>query len=102
MRIINEQSGAYSRQKNESGSKRVKHQHLGVTMKTYTYSQARQQLSDVLNMAEHEEVIIRRKDGRIFSVIPKRMKISSFDVPGIKTKATTEDILNAISESREF
>ena len=53
-------------------------------------------------MAEHEEVIIRRKDRRSFSVIPKRMKISSFDVPGIKTKATTEDILNAISESREF
>ena len=69
-------------------------------MKMYTYSQARQQLSEVLNTAEHEEVIIRRKDGRSFSIVLKTMKSSPFDVPGIKTKATTKDILNAISESR--
>ena len=69
-------------------------------MKMYTYSQARQQLSEVLNTAEHEEVIIRRKDGRSFSIVPKTMNSSPFDVPGIKTKATTKDILNAISESR--
>ena len=71
-------------------------------MKIYTYSQARQQLSEVLNTAEHEEVVIRRKDGRSFSVIQKTMKSSPFDIPGIKTKATTSDILNAISESREI
>lgn len=70
-------------------------------MKIYTYSQARQQLSEVLNTAENEEVVIRRKDGRSFSVIQKTMKSSPFDIPGIKTKATTRDILNAISESRK-
>ncbi len=69
-------------------------------MKIYTYSQARQQLSEVLNTAEHEEVVIRRKDGRSFSVVQKTMKSSPFDIPGIKTQATTKDILNAISESR--
>lgn len=70
-------------------------------MKIYTYSQARQQLSEVLNTAEHEEVVIRRKDGRSFSVIQKTMKSSPFDIPGIKTQATTKDILNAISASRK-
>jgi len=67
-------------------------------MKIYTYSQARQHLSEVLNTAENEEVVIRRKDGRSFSVIQKTMKSSPFDIPGIKTKATTRDILDAISE----
>ena len=47
-------------------------------MKVYTYSQARQQLSDVLNTAEHKEVIIRRKDGRSFSVIKKKHEIFTF------------------------
>ena len=69
-------------------------------MKMYTYSQARQKLSEVLNTAEHEEVVIRRKDGRSFSIVPKAMKSSPFDIPGIKNKATTNDILSAISESR--
>nr|VFJ97200.1 MAG: Antitoxin Phd_YefM, type II toxin-antitoxin system [Candidatus Kentron sp. LFY]VFK01446.1 MAG: Antitoxin Phd_YefM, type II toxin-antitoxin system [Candidatus Kentron sp. LFY]VFK13472.1 MAG: Antitoxin Phd_YefM, type II toxin-antitoxin system [Candidatus Kentron sp. LFY] len=69
-------------------------------MKMYTYSQARQHLSEVLNTAEYEEVIIRRRNGSAFSVAPKSMKPSPFDVPGIKTKATTEEILDAISESR--
>ncbi len=70
-------------------------------MKIFTYSQARQQLSEVLNTAEHEEVVIRRKDGRSFSVVQKALKSSPFDVSGITTKATTPDILRAISESRE-
>ena len=71
-------------------------------MKIYTYSQARQQLSDILNTAEHEEVVIRRKDGRSFSIVQKIMGSSPFDIPGIETKATTGDILNAISESRKI
>jgi len=70
-------------------------------MKIYTYSQARQQLSEVLNTAENEEVVIRRKDGRSFSVVQKTINSSPFDIPGIKTKATTSDILEAISESRK-
>jgi len=69
-------------------------------MKMYTYSQARQHLSEVLNVAEYEEVAIRRRDGRVFSVAPKNMKPSPFDIPGIETKATTKEILGAIAESR--
>jgi len=72
-------------------------------MKVYTYSEARQNLSDVLNISLEEEVLIRRKDGNIFSIIPKlKTKKSPFDIKGIKTKATTKDILGAIRESREI
>jgi prevent-host-death family protein len=70
-------------------------------MKVYTYSEARQRLSDVLNTARSEEVIIKRRGGETFSIIYRKSKKSPFDVPGIKTEATTKDILAAVRESRE-
>ncbi len=70
-------------------------------MKVYTYSEARQRLAYVLNIARTEEVIIKRRGGEAFSIIFKKNKKSPFDVPGIKTKATTKDILEAVRESRE-
>jgi prevent-host-death family protein len=70
-------------------------------MKVYTYSEARQRLSDVLNIARKEEVIIKRRSGETFSIIFRKSKKSPFDVPGIQTKATTKDILEAVRESRE-
>jgi prevent-host-death family protein len=70
-------------------------------MKVYTYSEARQRLADVLNTAKNEEVVIKRRGGETFSIIYKKSKKSPFDVPGIKTRATTKDILEAVRESRE-
>jgi prevent-host-death family protein len=69
-------------------------------MKVYTYSEARQRFSEVLNIARTEEVIIKRRGGESFSIIYKKSPKSPFDVPGIKTRATTKDILDAIKESR--
>ncbi len=70
-------------------------------MKVYTYSEARQRLSDVLNIAKTEEVVIKRRGGEIFSIIFRKSTKSPFDVPGIRTKATTKDILESVRESRE-
>ena len=69
-------------------------------MKVYTYSQARQRLSEVLDCARNEEVLIRRRGGDSFAVVPKPREGSPFDVPGVKTKATTGDVLSAVRESR--
>ncbi len=69
-------------------------------MKVYTYSEARQKLSMVLDIARSEDVIIKRRGGETFKVVFKKSLKSPFDVPGIKTKATTKDILNAVRESR--
>ena len=70
-------------------------------MKVFTYSEARQNLSKLLVMAQSEEVEIRRRDGTVFSLRSKKAKATSpFDVPGIKTKASTRDILDAIKDSR--
>ncbi len=70
-------------------------------MKVFTYSEARQNLSKILNIAQNEEVEIRRRDGSVFSLVSKRKRTASpFDVPGIKTRASTRDILDAVRESR--
>ena len=70
-------------------------------MKVYTYSEARQRLAEVLNIAKTEEVVIKRRGGETFSIIYKKSTKSPFDIPGIKTKATTKDVLEAVRESRE-
>lgn len=69
-------------------------------MKVYTYSQARQNLSQVLNRAKKEDVVIRRRGGEVFAVVPQRQTGSPLDIAGIKTKATTRDILAAVREVR--
>jgi len=70
-------------------------------MKVYSYSEARQRLADVLNIARNEEVVIKRRGGETFSIVFRKSNRSPFDVPGIKTKATTKDIIAAVRESRE-
>lgn len=70
-------------------------------MKVFTYSEARQNLSKLLQLAQKEEIEIRRKDGSVFSLKAKDQKTKSpFNVAGVKTKATTQDILDAVRESR--
>ncbi len=69
-------------------------------MKVYTYSEARQKFSMVLDIAKFEDVIIKRRGGETFKVVFTKSPKSPFDVAGIKTKATTRDILNAVKESR--
>jgi hypothetical protein len=70
-------------------------------MKIFTYSEARQNLAKLLLMAQDEEIEIRRKDGSIFSLTAKKsQKKSPFDISGINTKATTQDILDAVMDSR--
>lgn len=70
-------------------------------MQSFTYSEARQNFAKLLLLAQTEEVEIRRKDGFLFSLTSKLKRTNSpFDVPGIKTEVSTQDILDAISESR--
>jgi hypothetical protein len=71
-------------------------------MKIYTYSQARGKMADILEESKSEEVVIRRRNGDMFSVTPKTpRRRSPFDVPGLSKKIGLEAILEAIRESRE-
>jgi len=71
-------------------------------MQVYTYSEARQKLAAVLQQAETSgKVIIRRKDGRTFALVPEKIAASPLDVPSIKAKVTTQEIVDFVREGRE-
>lgn len=71
-------------------------------MRVFTYSEARQNLASLLELAQSEDVEIRRKDGSRFILRARAPdKKSPLDVPGIQTGARTEDILEAVREVRE-
>jgi hypothetical protein len=72
-----------------------------MTMKVFTYSEARQNLAKLLDLAQDEAIEIRRRDGAVFTLTVKRQQTGSpFDIPGIQSSATTQDILDAVQESR--
>ena len=71
-------------------------------MNVYTYSEARQRLSSVLDSAKDSgKVLIRRKDGSMFSLTPEIQSQSPLDIKGIKTDITTPEIISFIRESRK-
>jgi len=70
-------------------------------MKTYKYSEARQNLAALLDEAAISgEVRISRRDGRSFVVRPTRTKRSPLDVPGVETGLTTAEIVRTIRSGR--
>ena len=71
-------------------------------MQVYTYSEARQKLALVLEKAERTgKVLIRRKDGRTFALVPEKTASFSLDVPTIKANITTQEIEDIVREGRE-
>jgi len=71
-------------------------------VQVYTYSEARQKLAIVLKQAESTgKVIIRRKDGQTFALVPETIASSPLDVPSIKAKVTTKEIVDFVREGRE-
>ena len=70
-------------------------------MQVYTYSEARQKFSSVLDRAESTgKVIIRRKDGRTFALIPERTCRSPLDVPSIQAQISTEELVEIVRKQR--
>jgi prevent-host-death family protein len=70
-------------------------------MKVYSYSEARQQLAELLNRARREgEVEIRRRDGQVFVVRPTAGAGSPLDVPGVNTDLSRQEIVGLVRESR--
>jgi hypothetical protein len=70
-------------------------------MRVYTYSEARQKFSSILDKAESMgKVIIRRKDGRTFALIPEKTRRSPLDVPSIKVAVSTEELVEIVRKER--
>jgi hypothetical protein len=70
-------------------------------MKVYSYSEARQQLAELLNRARREgQVEIRRRDGQAFIVRPTARAGSPLDVPGVASNLSRLEIVELVRQSR--
>jgi antitoxin Phd len=70
-------------------------------MDIFTYSEARQKLASVLDRAKSTgKVLIRRKDGSTFALVPETMPNSPLDVPSIKANISTEQITSLVKKER--
>ena len=72
-------------------------------MKVYTYSEAREKLASLLEESKTEEVVIKRRKGDMYAIVPQSQhtRRSPFDVSGLNKGMSSEEILDAIRESRE-
>ncbi|MDR1729576.1 MAG: hypothetical protein LBR52_02830 [Prevotellaceae bacterium] len=71
-------------------------------MRIYNYLEAQQDLSAVLNTTLSQGVIVRKRNGQRFKIIPvkENMNQSPFDVSGINTDITTEKLVETLKQSR--
>lgn len=71
-------------------------------MRVYNYLEAQQDLSAVLNTALTQDVIVRKQNGQRFKISPIKENIdhSPFDVAGINTNITTEELVETLKQSR--
>jgi antitoxin (DNA-binding transcriptional repressor) of toxin-antitoxin stability system len=71
-------------------------------MQVYTYSEARQRFAEVLERAEADgKVMIRRRDGRSFSLSPEKAPASPLDVPAVSSRLKKGELVSIIREGRE-
>lgn len=71
-------------------------------MRAYTYSEARQNLASLLEIAQRDgSVRIRRKDGRSFVVQPEISAVSPLAVEGVDIGVNSAEIVEMIREGRE-
>jgi antitoxin Phd len=71
-------------------------------MKEYTYSQARQKLSAVLDEAKRAGAVrIRRRDGQVFVLKSEHDARSPLDVKGLNLNISREEIVDLVREGRK-
>jgi hypothetical protein len=70
-------------------------------MKEFTYSEAREQFSSLLDRAKKEGAVrIRRRDGQIFVLRPEKIAKSPLDVPGINLNLSRDEIVELVRAGR--
>lgn len=70
-------------------------------MRVYTYSEAKQRLSSVLEDAEVTgKVLIRRKNGKMFALVPEHSQESPLDVPSIPVDISTKELVSLVRQER--
>lgn len=70
-------------------------------MQVYTYSEARQKLATVLDKAASTgRVIIRRRDGTNFAIIPQESQVSPLDVSCVRARISTKELVDLVRKER--
>jgi Antitoxin Phd_YefM, type II toxin-antitoxin system len=72
-------------------------------VKSYTFSEARQNFAAVLEQARRDGAVrIQRRDGQSFVLTPESRKASPLDIPGVTLDRpiTRNDILQSVREGR--
>ena len=70
-------------------------------MREFTYSEARQRLSSLLEQARREGAVrIRRRDGQVFVLRPEQQTGSPLNVPSLKLRIPRAELLAAVREGR--
>lgn len=70
-------------------------------MKVYTFSEARQKFSSVLDAAQKDGMVrVARRDGRTFTIQPVNQEPSPLAVKGVKLKLSRDEIVAAVREGR--
>jgi prevent-host-death family protein len=71
-------------------------------MKEYSFTQARQHFSSILDEAKRDGVIcVKKRNGEAFYIRPATPKKSPLDVEGVDLGVTSSEIVDAIREGRE-
>jgi len=71
-------------------------------MRTYSYTEVRQNLASVLDEANKKGVVqINRRDGQSFLLKPVPITGSPLDIKGIDVDISTTEIIDIIREGRE-
>lgn len=71
-------------------------------MTIYTFSEARQNFSSLLDKAREEgEVLVRRRDGSVFVIKPVLKTTSPLDVKGPDLDLSVHEIIDILREVRE-
>jgi antitoxin (DNA-binding transcriptional repressor) of toxin-antitoxin stability system len=72
-------------------------------MKIFNYSEARQNFAAILNTSLTEEVIITRRDGSRFRIVPiiEKNRKSPFEIEGVKSSVKTSEIISIVRKGRE-
>lgn len=72
-------------------------------MRVFTYSEARQNLASLLEIAQKDGAVrIRRKDGHSFVLRPEIRNGSPLDVEPVKIDVSTDEIVRIVREGREY
>jgi antitoxin Phd len=70
-------------------------------MQVFTYSEARQKLASVLDKAEATgSVMIQRRDGRRFTLVPQKTPVSPLDVPSVGARISTGELVDLVRKER--